>query len=156
MSHLHSRADGGEQQYLEEQVRSLLERLNVSKGETQGAMKLGMQIHSHAVDVQAQLTAMGQARERVLRDLRLVRGALAELVVDITDGRDLVASANRLVTSLVAQGVIVSADIQRVLDSRPGIAVAPVSPSPRKVDASSPPEHDRAAPVVPVGEPAAG
>lgn len=128
MSQHHRRTDVSEQEHLEELVRSLQRQLDVAKGEAQGATRLGLRIHSQASDVASQLTSMGQARDRALRDLRLVRAAFAEIIVDITEGRDLLASANRLVTSLVAQGVIVSADIQRTLDSRPRPDVRPPSP----------------------------
>lgn len=121
------RREVSEQEYVEEQVRSLQLQLATSKGQTQGALAAGMKIHTHASDVEQQLVSMGQARGRLLRDNQLMFRAIVDLAADIAQGRDAVEAANHLLASLALQGIVTSGAIGQALAMRPqrGTAAAP-------------------------------
>lgn len=144
MSQINRRADVSEQEYLEEQVRSLQLQLAESKGQTRGAIDLGLQISTRASDTDARLVSMGQSRNRLLREHQLMVQAMAELMADISEGRDPVKGASRMVASLALQGVILSGAIQQVINLRAGRDVtdaplgnepaSPASPSLSRAD----------------------
>lgn len=143
MPALNRRADVSDQEYLEEQVRALQLQLAESKGRAQGAIDLGLQISTRASDADARLVSMGQSRNRLLREHQLMVQVIADLMADISEGRDPVKSASRMVASLALQGVMVSGAIQQAINLRAGRGVTEAPPADVPAAPSQAPRTER-------------
>lgn len=120
MSQIHRRSTD-EVDHLERLVRSLEERLTESKGETKGAVMAVSQISQRASDLDARLLTQAQSLTHAVRDVRLLRRTVAELVVDLGkdgEGRDPAATLALVVELLTGQGIVLTADIQAVRVAR--------------------------------------
>ena len=118
MSQLHRRTDVSELQYLEDQVRSLHDRLAESKGETKGAVMVASQISQRASDLDERLRNVTQSRDGAIRDNRVMLRAIAELMVDIAEGRDAQKTATLMAELLTGQGIVLSGEVARIQQSR--------------------------------------